>query len=103
RSAHNTFFQVMGELGVLGLVTFLGFLLSSWGLVWSLKRKLLARRRLFPPEVFKKDYGQLLTLVTAIDIGFWVFIVSSLTGGLLFTWYPYIFSAMGIAACEIYK
>jgi putative inorganic carbon (hco3(-)) transporter len=103
RSAHNTFFQVLGELGVLGFATFIAFLLSSWGLVWGLKRRLLAKRLILPPEVFKTDYGQLLTLVTAIDIGFWVFIVSSLTGGLLFTWYPYIFSGMGIAAHEIYR
>src|SRR5439155_20480710 len=101
RSAHNTFFQALGELGILGFAAFGAFLLSSWGLVWRLKRLLLAKRKLLPPKEFKADYGQLLNMVTAINIGLWVFIVSSLTGGLLFTWYPYIFSSMGIAVQDI--
>jgi putative inorganic carbon (hco3(-)) transporter len=103
RSAHNTFFQVLGELGLLGLITFGLFMLSSFGVVWRLKRTLLARKQILSREEFKANYSQLLSIITAINIGFWVFFVSSLTGGLLFTWYPYIFSAMAVAAQEIYN
>jgi hypothetical protein len=52
---------------------------------------------------FNERYGQLMTMVIALDVGFWVFLVSSMTGGLLFTWYPYIFSGMAIAARDIYR
>ncbi len=71
-------------------------------MIWKLRRSLI-KKQLLEPEIFKQDYKYLLPLVVAFDVGMWVFMISSLTGGLLFTWYPYIFSAMAIAAQEIYQ
>lgn len=102
-TAHNTFFQALGELGMVGFTSFCSFLLVSWWIVWSLRSSLKRERQVYGEAEFQKRFGTLLIMVTALDIGFWVFTVSSLTGGLLFTWYPYIFSALAIAAREIYK
>lgn len=103
RTAHNTIIQSLGEVGFLGTLCFCLFLISSWAVIWKLRRALLRQRRELEPAIFKEQFGNLLTMVVALDIGLWVFFISSLTGGLLFTWYPYLFSAMGIAAAEAYK
>lgn len=101
-TAHNTFFQALGELGFFGFIFFCLFLVTSLNLIWKLRHSLLKKQFLIP-NIFKRDYKHLMSLVIALDVGMWVFIISSLTGGLLFTWYPYIFSAMAIAAQGIYQ
>lgn len=101
-TAHNTFFQALGELGIFGFLFFCFFLITSLNLIWKLRRSLI-KKQLLEPEIFNQHYKYLLPLVVAFDVGMWVFMISSLTGGLLFTWYPYIFSAMAIAAQEIYQ
>lgn len=103
RSAHNTFFQVLGELGLFGFIFFCAFLIASLRLIGRLRRVLIAAQQTLKPVNFQQQYGQLLPMVIALNIGIVVFLISSLTGGLLFTWYPYLFSAMGIAAQEIYQ
>ncbi|MEW6730928.1 MAG: O-antigen ligase family protein [Acidobacteriota bacterium] len=103
RTAHNTFIQALAELGLLGFTFFSMFLIAIWRLIWRLKNSLLAKQHMLAPEIFRQHYGSLLSVVTALNIGMWVFLVSSLTGGLLFTWYPYIFSAMAVAAQQIYQ
>jgi probable O-glycosylation ligase (exosortase A-associated) len=102
RSAHNTFFQALGELGVPGLTIFSSFLFVSWRLLWRIKQDLALHKKSLMADQFNARFGNLTPIVTALDIGFWVFIVCSITGGQLFSWYPYIFSAMAISARQIY-
>lgn len=103
RTAHNTFFQALGELGFFGFIFFCLFLITSLKSIWKLRRSLLKKQLILAPNIFKQHYKHLLPLVIAFEAGIWVFIISSLTGGLLFTWYPYIFTAMAISAQEIYQ
>ncbi|MEW6730724.1 MAG: O-antigen ligase family protein [Acidobacteriota bacterium] len=103
RSAHNTFFQALAELGLFGFLAFSAFLLVSWRLLWRLKRELFEQQCLLSKEIFTARYRRLLAIVIGLDMGFGVFVLSSLTGGLLFSWFPYIFSALAIAAHTSYQ
>lgn len=101
RTAHNTFFQCLGELGLAGTTTFCLFMLATFITIWRVQRALAMAARILPPDLFNSRYGQLAPVISALHISMWVYLVSSLTGGLLFSWYPYIFSAMAIASEQI--
>lgn len=121
RAPHNTFIQVMGENGILGIVTFLAFVgtairgLQKFGrLSASPKRLLLGStqvKRQVPEEGVKP--GRLSSRIVrmrpllkreeadsyarALEIALWGFLACSLTLGIARSWPPYIFIGLAIA------
>jgi hypothetical protein len=71
---------VLSEVGILGLIPFT-FLLG-----------------LSLVHVRRVQKGDLTTYTTAIEIALWGFVVCGLSGGFAYTWWPYILSALVVAA-----
>lgn len=108
RAAHNTFVNVMGETGLLGLVSFLGFMGSS---LWGIRKSggaspsrperlpLLAKpaRGALPkrPEEDEAE-RQAALYARAAEIALWGFLACSLTLGVPRTWPPYIFAGLAV-------
>jgi O-antigen ligase len=69
---HNSFIQALGELGLLGFTPFMLFLAIPMYQAWKMQR------------------GPLAPYATALELGMWGFVVCSLSGGYVYTWWPYI-------------
>ena len=80
---HNTFVQVLSEVGILGFIPFMSFLGIS----------LL--------QVRQMQKGVLGTYNAAIEVALWGFMVCSLSGGFTYTWWPYILIALAMTAKQI--
>jgi len=80
---HNSFVQVLAELGLLGFVCFMSLLGTS----------LL--------DVRKLRWGPIGPYASGLEIALWVFVVCSLSGGYIFTWSPYLLIALIVAAKHI--
>lgn len=80
---HNTFVQVLSEVGILGFVPFMSFLGIS----------LL--------QVRQMQKGVLGTYNAAIEVALWGFMVCSLSGGFTYTWWPYILIALAMTAKQV--
>jgi len=80
---HNSFIQVLGELGFPGFALFMALLGTS---LWDARK--LRKGPLAP-------YG------AALEIALWGFVVCSLSGGFAYSWFPYIFIALVVAVKRI--
>jgi len=80
---HNSFVQVLAELGLLGFVCFMGLLGTS----------LL--------DVRKLQSGPIGPYASGLEISLWVVVVCSLSGGFIYTWSPYLLFALIVAAKHI--
>jgi O-antigen ligase len=80
---HNSFVQVLSELGVLGFLSFMTLLGAS----------VVAARRI--------RSGSIAPYASALDTALWVFVVCSLSGGFAYTWSPYILFGLVVAAKRI--
>jgi O-antigen ligase len=80
---HNSFIQVLSELGAIGFVLFTGLLGLS----------LLEARRM--------QTGPITTYAAGLEIALWGFVVCSLSSGFAYSWWPYILFALVIAARRV--
>jgi len=80
---HNSFVQVLAELGLLGFVCFMGLLGTS----------LL--------DVRKLESGPIGPYASGLEISLWVFVICSLSGGFIYTWSPYLLIGLIVAAKHI--
>ena len=85
RTQHNTFIQLLSELGIPALVLFMGALLAA----------LLGMRRA------SKMHSSLQPWVRGIQCGLIGFALSSLWGGIAFSWPIYLLLGMAFAARRI--
>lgn len=84
---HNTFVQVLGETGTFGIVFFMTSLLATLTYLRRLRRAALAAAD-----------ARLSALATGLEASTWGFIVCSLSGGYLLSWFPYLlFGLIGSA------
>jgi len=77
---HNSFIQVLSEVGIPGFVVFMMLLGSSLWDAWRLQK------------------GPLAPYAGALEIALWGCIACSLSGGFVYTWWPYIFIGLIAAA-----
>jgi putative inorganic carbon (hco3(-)) transporter len=80
---HNSFIQILSELGILGFAPFMLFLGFSLYHAWQMERGPIAM------------YG------TALGVALWGFMLSSLSGGFAYTWWPYLLVGLIAAAKRI--
>jgi O-antigen ligase len=83
---HNTFVQVLSELGLFG---FLAFILMIVAVLYRTRLLTLA------------DSAERLPLGSALEVSLWGFIVCGLSGGYLLTWFPYLLFALVSCAWRI--
>lgn len=90
---HNSFVQVLAETGLIGAAIFLSVLGAALAKSWR-----TARRWRSAGEVRRAR------LASAAEISLWGFLICSLAGGYLLSWYPYLIlglvSAIGAAERE---
>lgn len=80
---HNSFFQVLGELGLPGFTVFTLLLgVSLWD-AWRLQK------------------GPLAPYARALEFALWGYVVCSLSGGFTYSWWPYILIALVVATKHI--
>lgn len=82
---HNSFVQVLSELGLLGFLAFMGFLGMSMLDAWKMQKK----------ETAVTPYA------TALEIALWGYVACSLSGGFTYTWWPYILIGIVVALKHI--
>jgi O-antigen ligase len=80
---HNSFVQVLAELGLPGFILFMALLGTS----------LL--------DVRKLQSGPIGAYASGLEISLWVFVVCGLAGGFIYTWSPYLLIALIVAAKHI--
>jgi O-antigen ligase len=80
---HNSFVQVLAELGLPGFVLFMALLGTS----------LLDARKL--------QSGPIGPYASGLEISVWVFVVCGLAGGFIYTWSPYLLFALIVATKHI--
>jgi putative inorganic carbon (HCO3(-)) transporter len=80
---HNAFFQVMSEMGALGLLPWLVFI--GMGIVHA--RQLQKTGDAVYPA--------------ALELALWGFVVCSLAGGFAYTWFPYLLVGLVVGAKRI--
>ncbi len=80
---HNSFVQVLSEVGIFGFAVFMLFLGYS----------ILDARKL--------QKGPLANEAVALEIALWGFVICSLSGGFTYTWWPYILIGLVMAARHI--
>lgn len=81
---HNAFFQVLGELGALGFIPWMTFLLTALYYAWKMQKK-----------------GPIPTYAEGLELALWGFLVAGLSGGFSYTWFPYLIIGMIVAAKRI--
>jgi O-antigen ligase len=69
---HNSFIQALGELGLLGFAPFVLFIAVPMYQAWKMER------------------GRLGSYAMALELAMWGFVVCGMSGGFVFTWWPYI-------------
>jgi O-antigen ligase len=80
---HNSFIQVLSELGILGFIPFMLFLGVSFFHAW------------------KMQPGPIGPYAAGLEVGLWGFMAASLSGGFTYSWWPYIFVGTIAAAKRI--
>jgi O-antigen ligase len=80
---HNSFIQVLSELGILGFIAFMVLLGTSLWDAWMLQK------------------GPLAAYAGALEIALWGVVVCSLSGGFTYGWWPYIFIGLIVATKHI--
>jgi len=80
---HNSYIQVLAELGALGFIPFILFITITTYQAWKMER------------------GPLRNYATALGLSMWVFLVFSTSGGFAFTWWPYILVGLIVALKRI--
>jgi O-antigen ligase len=80
---HNSFIQVLSELGALGFIPWMVFLGAAMLLAWRLEK------------------GPLATYATCLGIALFGFLACSMSGGFSYTWWPYIFVGLITATKHI--
>jgi O-antigen ligase len=80
---HNSFIQALAEIGLLGFVPFMLFI----GFVMY--------------HAWKMEQGPLGNYAMALGLGMWAFVMFSMSGGFVFTWWPYILAGLITAAKRI--
>lgn len=98
RTSHNTFIQVIAETGVPSLLLFVGALLvGALGLSHAAQQEPRSQETLHQDTSDQGSrYGELATLSRGVQVGIGAFVVSSLTGGLAYTWPLYLL--LGLAS-----
>jgi O-antigen ligase len=82
---HNSFVQVLGELGAIGFIPWMVFLGASIFHAWRLHRR----------GTPLGSYAQ------AFEIALWGYVVCSLSGGYTWTWFPYLLAGVVAALTHI--
>jgi O-antigen ligase len=80
---HNSYLQALGELGSLGFLAFILFVLTPMFQAWRMQ------------------YGPMGTYATALELAMWGFVACSMSGGFVYTWWPYILVGLIAAAKRI--
>lgn len=81
---HNSFIQVLSELGIFGFITWM----SLMGFALWHARQLQQR-------------GPLKVAGTALELAMWGYLACSLSGGFTYSWFPYLVIALIVAAKRI--
>ena len=82
-TVHNTFVQVLSEVGILGFMPFMLLFGVSFWRAWKLQK------------------GALSTYATALEVALWGFVVCGLSGGFAYTWWPYLLGVLIVAATHM--
>jgi putative inorganic carbon (hco3(-)) transporter len=69
---HNTYLQALGELGALGFGVYILFIGIPVYQAWKMQR------------------GAMRPYAVALELAMWGFLICSLSGGYVYTWWPYI-------------
>ena len=80
---HNSFIQVLSELGILGFAVSIFLLGASFWDAWRMQK------------------GPLAPYAAALEIALWGCVVCGLSGGFTYTWWPYILIGLVVAAKHI--
>jgi O-antigen ligase len=80
---HNSFVQVLSEMGILGFAASMLLLGTS---LW---------------DAWKMQKGPMAPYATALEIALWGCIVCGLSGGFTYTWWPYILIGLVVATKHI--
>jgi len=80
---HNSYLQALGELGALGFLAFILFILTPMYQAWRMR------------------HGPMGTYATALELAMWGFVACSMSGGFVYTWWPYILVGLIAAAKRI--
>jgi O-antigen ligase len=82
---HNSFIQALAELGLIGFTPFMLFIGCALYYAWRMEK------------------GPLAPYATALGLAMWGFIMCSMSGGFVFTWWPYILAGLITATVRISK
>ncbi len=80
---HNSYLQALGELGILGFTPFILFIAVPMCQAWRMQG------------------GPLGPYAVALELAMWGFVVCSMSGGFVYTWWPYILVGLITAAKRI--
>lgn len=80
---HNSFIQALAELGLFGFTPFMLFLGCALYYAW------------------KMEQGPMAPYATALGLAMWGFVMCSMSGGFVFTWWPYILVGLITATIRI--
>jgi O-antigen ligase len=69
---HNSYLQALAELGLLGFIPFILFIVVPMYQAWRMQR------------------GPMCSDAKALELAMWGFVVCSMSGGFVYTWWPYI-------------
>jgi O-antigen ligase len=80
---HNAYIQALGELGLVGFIPFIFFIFRSLYEAW------------------KMETGPIGPLATGLGLAMWGLVLCCMTGGFVYTWWPYILVGLIAAAKRI--
>jgi O-antigen ligase len=82
---HNSFIQALAEIGLAGFMPFMLFIGFAMYYAWEMR------------------HGPLGVYATGLELAMWGFVMCSMSGGFVFTWWPYIIAGLITAAKRIEK
>jgi len=85
---HNAFIQVLSEMGLLGFIPFAGFI----GLTMFQLRSI---------EKSGRSDGRITAYAGALNLALTGFVACGLSGGFAYSWFPYILTALAMAAKRV--
>jgi O-antigen ligase len=83
---HNAFIQVLGELGILGIIPFMTLLTAVLFHAWRLQHV---------QDTDVRAYA------LGLELALWGFVVCGLSGGFAWSWFPYLLIGLVAAAKQI--